>query len=269
MLPDFELARPRSVREAVDLLSFEAVAYAGGTELLLAMKMGFFRPSKLIDLKHIPNLNHIERQDSEIVVGAAATHRQIETNDLIQAQLGFLAEVEHHVGNPRVRSVGTIGGNLCFAEPKSDVATALIALDAEVVLESPSGSRRMSVDEFTVGPYTTTREDDELLTYIHIPLDGFRRGVYLKYQTMERPTLGIAMVDTNKGDVPIRTVVVGAVGGRPVRFDFDEGEDIDPQTIAQQVEPIPDLTGSVRYKRHIVAVYVQRALERISTAESQ
>lgn len=267
MLPNFSLARPQSIGEAVALLSVDDVAYAGGTELLMAMKIGLYKPSKLIDLKRIPELRSITVQDEMLVIGAAATHRQIARDDLVQSHASVLADVENQVGNPRIRSVGTIGGNLCFAEPKSDVLTILMALDAEVVLTSPTGQRSMSIAEFTLGPYTTAREDNELLTYIRLPLNRIQRGTYLKYQTMERPTVGVAAVDSIRDGVSTRTVVVGAVGEIPIRFDFNEEESIDPQEISESVDPIPDLTGSVLYKRHIVSVYVRRVLEKLSEEE--
>ena len=268
MLPNFSLARPQSIREAVSQLTADDVAYAGGTELLMAMKIGLYKPSKLIDLKHIPELRMITVQDEMLVIGAAATHHQIARDALVKEHARVLADVENQVGNPRVQSVGTIGGNLCFAEPKSDVLTVLIALDAEIVLESPNGSRKMSIADFTLGPYTTTREENELLTYIYIPFNRIQRGTYLKYQTMERPTAGVAVVESIRNGASIRTVVVGAVGEIPARFDFGEEENIDPQEIADSIDPIPDLTGSVLYKKHIIKVYVQQALDRLSTEES-
>lgn len=268
MLPDFSYSRPASVQDAVSQLSFESVPYVGGTELLLAMRMGLLRPDCLVDLKRIPELQTIELRDSELVIGAAATHDQIAKNELVLEHASILAEVENRVGNARVRAAGSIGGNLSFAEPRSDVAAILIALGAGLTLVSPRGSRTISVDDFTQGPYTTQREDDELITSIHVPLDPARRGVYLKYQTMERPTLGVALVESTRTGSASRVLVVGAVGGRPQRLEAADSGTIDPQTVADTVEIMPDLTGSVTYKRHVVAVYVQRALDALKELEA-
>jgi carbon-monoxide dehydrogenase medium subunit len=259
MLPNFDLARPRTTEKAAALVNFDSMPYVGGTELLLAMKMGLLQPERLVDLKRIPELHQIEVREKTLIIGAAATHRQIASDPLVSHYAPLLAEVENRVGNVRVRASGSIGGNLCFAEPKSDIATILIALDAVAMLKSPRGQRQLAIDEFILGAYTTAREEDELLTAIHIPLEPAHTGVYLKYQTMERPTLGVGLVW--RGDR--WTLVVGAVAERPMRFDFAAGDSIDPQQIAEIVQPLPDLTGSVSYKRHLVAVYVRMALDQL------
>lgn len=261
MLPDFSHARPVSTIDALPLINFDSPPYGGGTELLPTMKLGFMLPERLVDLKQIPELRKIEVLNNELVIGATATHYEIARHHLVLQRLPILAEVEEKVGNIRVRTTGTIAGNVCFAEPKSDITTILLALDASLTLASTHGERQVSLDSFLLGPYTTAREDNEIVTYIHIPLVASRRAVYLKYQTMERPTAGIALVDEGGAR---RVLVIGAVGGRPERFEFAPTDAIAADQIAAQVEAIPDLTGSERYKRHIVALYIKKALEKMS-----
>src|SRR5207302_11225110 len=103
-------------------------AYAGGTELLLAMKYAGLRYERLVDLKTISGLDGIEDTSDGLRIGALATHHAIETSPLVRERLPVLAELESHVANPRVRCTGTLGGNLCFAEPHSDPATLLLCL---------------------------------------------------------------------------------------------------------------------------------------------
>jgi carbon-monoxide dehydrogenase medium subunit len=247
--------------DALAELSEDVVAYAGGTELLLAMKAGLLRPDTLVDVKRIEPLRRLESDTDPIVIGGAVTHHEALTDPGIRAHLPILAKVLGRVGNPRVRSVGTLGGNLCFAEPKSDVATILIALGARVTLVSAGGERQLPVEDFVVGPYTTMRADDELLTEMTIPLDR-TRAVYEKFQTMERPTVGVAASLDPKDRV---RVVVGAAAGAPHLFTADAIDLIDPARAAADVDIIPDMTGSIRYKRHITRLYVERVLRALES----
>jgi carbon-monoxide dehydrogenase medium subunit len=252
VLPPFSLVRPSNLDDALAEIDDDALPYVGGTEILLAMRAGLLRPAALVDLKGVADLNRLETDEHTLRIGASATHHDVARHAAVVERVPLLADVLHRVGNARVRATGTLGGNLCFAEPKSDVATALVALDAGVVLRSPRGERALPVRDFVVGPYTTDREPDELLVRIDVPLVPERRGVYLKYQTMERPSVGVAAVEWNG----TRRVVVGAVSEIPMVFD----DDIDPEAIATAIDPIPDLTGSERYKRHVTSVFVARAL---------
>ncbi|QRP48658.1 xanthine dehydrogenase family protein subunit M [Amycolatopsis sp. FDAARGOS 1241] len=254
MLPPFELERPDTVADVVALLGEDAVPYCGGTELLLAMKMGLLRPAVLVDVKRVATLRGVRREAGRLVIGASTTHAEVAADPLVTAEVPLLATVAHHVGNARVRAQGSIGGNLCFAEPKSDVTTVLAALDATVTLVSPRGPRSVAVAGFLIGAYWADREADELLTEVSIPLPA-PKGAYLKLQTAERPTVGVAAVRTATG----LRLAVGAVGERPVVVDHDGPGAPDFDTLAEGIEMIPDLAGSVRYKRHVTAVYARRA----------
>ncbi len=113
--------------------------YAGGTELLLAMRHGALRYSHLVDVKVLPGFDSIQLRDNWIEIGAGATHRAIEHSPLVCGNLGVLSALEARVANVRVRASGTLGGNLCFAEPHSDPATLLLALDALVIAAGSVG----------------------------------------------------------------------------------------------------------------------------------
>lgn len=243
--------------EALEVIGFDSPPYSGGTELLLAMSAGLLRPRALVDLKRIPELRQISSADGYFSVGGATTHQDVIDDPTIQERLPGLCAVLESVGNPRVRAAGTLGGNLCFAEPKSDVATVLNALEALVELRSVAGVRVLPVSEFVLGPYFTAREDNELLTAIRIPERDGRPFAYSKYQTMERPTLGVAAAMTSEGRCRL---VIGAVGGGPEVFEAENVGDLDIAAIADEIEVIPDLTGSEPYKRHIARVYVKKTL---------
>lgn len=267
MLPPFRLARPETLDDALAAISEDQVPYCGGTELLLAMRAGLHRPDALVDVKRIPELAGIRLDGGHLVIGATGRHTDVGDHPLVRRHVPMFAAVERAVGNARVRNQGSVGGNLCFAEPKSDVGTALIALQAVATLVGPGGRRDMPMDEFIAGPYYAAKEPDELLVDVRIPIEGPEiRAVYLKYQTMERPTLGVAVAHApDTGDC---RVVVGAVGEVPAVWTFPSPDEVDAGTIAQEVDPTPDLTGSERYKRHITDVYVRRALDALATVGS-
>ena len=197
MLRPFALHRPASVEEACGLLSRlgeDAVPYAGGTELLLLMKEGLLRPRHLVDVKRIPGLDAIVDGGADVTIGAVVTHRAVERSAAVRARCPVLAAVARHVANIRVRNVGTVGGNLAFADPHSDLATLFLTLDASVQLVSPRGRRVVSLEEFVRGPWETDRASDELLTAVTLmPWRGRTAAAYVKFGIYERPTLGIAV----------------------------------------------------------------------------
>jgi aerobic carbon-monoxide dehydrogenase medium subunit len=262
ILSDFQLHRPSSVDEAVRLrreLGDGAALYAGGTELLLAMKMGVLDYEHLIDVKRIPGLNRIEVRDGSLRIGATATHRDIETSPLVAEHVPALSTLARHVANVRVRAAGTLAGNLAFGEPHADPAALLVALDASVELVGSDSRRSLPVAEFIVGAYETELAEDELIEAVVVPLPGAdARATYLKFQVLERPTVGVAAVARN-GDAP--TVVVGAVDEKPVRI---EGVDDYVEAAREAIDPVDDLSGSAEYKRHLTGVIVKRALEAIA-----
>lgn len=257
-LPVFAHERPETLQDALALISEDAVPYGGGTELLLAMRIGLLRPAVLVDLKRIAELREIRLEGDDLWIGAGASHVAVSEDPLVAQHAAVLVHVERAVGNPRVRHSGTLGGNLCFAEPKSDVTTTLLALDARVVLASARGRRTLGMAAFLRGPYWTDREDDELLVAVTIPREPQRVGVYLKFQTMERPTLGVAAVGWRGSDR--RRLVFGAATEVPVRVDVDHPGALDPEAVAAELDCVADLTGSVAYKRHLAAVHARRAL---------
>ncbi len=262
VLPAFGLVRPVTLVAALGEIGDDALPYAGGTEMLLALRAGLLRPAVLVDLKGVCELARLDAADDRLRIGASVTHHDAARHPAVVSHLPLLADVLTRVGNARVRSSGTLGGNLCFAEPKSDVPTVLLALGAELALCSPRGERIVPVGDFVIGPYTTDRQPDELLVRIDIPLGRLRRGVYLKHQTMERPTVGVAAVEWQDGR---RRLVAGAVSERPMAFDAEHDE-IDPDAVAEALEPIPDLCGSARYKRQVARVLARRALSRLEAA---
>ena len=281
LLRRFEVHQPASVGEAAEMLAHfgeDASFYAGGTEMLLAMKHDVLRYRHLIDVKLIPGLDSVERTDDGMIrIGATATHRSLERSSVLQEHLPVFVEMERLVANIRVRNTGTIGGNLCFAEPHSDPATLLAALGARLIAESPRGRREIPVAEFFEGAYETCLRRDELLTAIEVPAaQPQQRMAYLKFQVHERPLLGLAVVlETPDHGESFRSgrVAVGCVSpfarrsadaerlltGSRSRVESNLLPAAD--ALADAAELADDPEGSAEYKRNLIQVFLRRAFQ--------
>lgn len=262
MISDFALVRPRTVAEALDAMARGGVPYCGGTELLAAMHLGMLAPDVLVDLKRLDGLSGIALDGDRLVVGATTRHVEVASSELVGEHAPILATACGAVGNQRVRATGSIAGNLCFAEPRSDVATALTALDADVVLLSGRGERTIPVAEFLEGALATVRDDDELLVRVHVPR-ATGPQVYLRFQPAEYPTVSVAAVARPARPDPVG-IVVGAVGERPHVTWAASVDAVDAAAIASRVDVIEDLGGSEDYKRHLVGVFVRRAVAELT-----
>jgi carbon-monoxide dehydrogenase medium subunit len=281
MLKRFRLEEPESAAEVSELLGRfgdSAKIYAGGTELLLAMKEGLVQYERLINVKKLKGLSEVSGENGTIKIGALCTHHQLENSSLLQQKLPSLVKLEQNVANVRVRQAGSIGGNLCFAEPHADPGTLLMALGAKLVAEKISGKREITAEDFFVDAYETSLAADELLTGIRVPTPGANsRSAYLKFGYLERPSVGVAVALTLDGaTVNNVKIAVGCAGPAPRRVaeaeallngkSKDEAVRLLPQAGAiagRASEAISDLHGAQDYKEHIVGVLLKRAFNSI------
>ncbi len=283
MLPPFSLHQPETVQQAVALLrehGDDARLYAGGTELLLVMKAGLLHCGHLVDLKTIRGFDTIAIQPGAppvLRIGAGATHRQIERSAHVQVHLPTLVDLETQIANVRVRNAGTIGGNLCFAEPHADPGTLLLVHEARVGVAGSNGDREVPMEELFVDMFEVSLEPDEILTRVDVPLDSDHAGsAYVKFGTLERPSVGVAtwvrLTPDGQGVEDAR-LGVGSVGPTPFRAREAEerlrGTSVaDLPRVAREAgaaaardgAAVSDLYGSSDYKRHLVSVLVGRAV---------
>ena len=275
-LRKFTIHQPKTVTEASEMLAEfgdNGRLYAGGTELLLAMKHDLLRYQHLVDVKTIPELNKIELKDGALIIGSTATHRSIERSSIVKEHLPVFAEMETHVANVRVRASGTLGGNLCFAEPHSDPATLLVAFGAKAHIQGKSSSKTIAIERLITGSYETSLGTNEILTSVEIPiLSKHQRAAYLKFQLKERPTLGLALVLDVEGDQIKKSIaVVGSVSALPThsqhanqlltgsRAEVEKRLADAGEALAEAADPVDDLEGSADYKRHLIGVFLRRA----------
>ena len=284
MLRRFDVHRVTSVEAAIELrqrLGEDAALYAGGTELLMAMKLGLARWPHLIDVKPIPDLGEVSATATVVRIGATVTHWILERHALVAQLLPALARLERNVANVRVRAAGTLAGNLAFAEPHADPPALLTALGARVVLQGPAGSRVLPVGEFITGMYETALGPDELIVAIEVPVPApDSRAAYVKFQVLERPSVGVAAVATVRDGrfVGAPTVVVGSADEVPRHVPTEQLAGADPrdrrtgEAIAEAaraaVDPVADLGGGVEYKRHLVGVFARRAVAALAAEAS-
>lgn len=278
-LAPFELHRATSVEAATRLLDEhgdDAVVYGGGTELVLLMKLGFATYGHLVDIKPIAELSGIGLQDGTLRIGAAVTHRAIEQSPIVAAGWPEFISMERGLANIRVRAMGTLGGNLAFADPHSDPAAFLLAADATIVLGRGKERRRVPVGDFIQGPYTTALEPGELVVAIEVPALPAGAGMaHLRFAFHERPAVTVSsLIRIAGGHVAEARVAVGSVGVVPVRARVSEamlvGLDAGHpeasalvaagEAAAGASDPVSDANGSAEYKRHLVTVLVGRAV---------
>lgn len=279
MIRDFEYFAPKTVEEALTLLSQyneESKVIAGGQSLLVLMRQGLVSPKYLIDIKGISALDFINLDKNEgLRIGALTPHRAIEKSPVIRNGFAVLSEMELKLASVQTRNWGTIGGNLCHADPAGDPAPVLIALNGKLKLASLSGERTVAVEDFSTDYFETVLRHGELLTEIQVPNPPPRTGAaYSKFNIIEND-MGIAStavsitLNPKNETCSDARIVLGAVSSVPMRAKEAEkvlvGKEISNallvkagQIASEETEPITDVLASEEYKRELVRVLVKR-----------
>ena len=276
-MTSFELAEPQTLADALDLLEPGDPAVrpiGGGTALMLMMKAQLFKPARLVSLRRLgrpfAGLS-LAADKASFRIGAMTTFAELEHSPEIQAHLPVVARTMKTLANVRVRNVATIGGALSHGDPHMDLPPLLSALGATVTIAGRNGERKAPVESLYAGYLETTLKPGELITEVQIPPLGDRRAVYLKCTTRSAddwPALGMAVVlDPQKREA---SIVVSAATDRPTRLAQVEkllkGRDLDEKLLdhaaaaAREIDIEGDLHGSAAYKKHLIAVYLKRAV---------
>ena len=275
----FELAEPTSLASAISLLDPDHATVrpiAGGTALMLMMKAGVFHPEKLVSLRKIERkYSNIRTDANELVIGAMTTLSALERSLEVNKLAPIITRTLLTLSNVRVRNVATVGGALAHADPHMDLPPVLMALDATVTVIGPTGHRKLAVDDLFAGYYETSLEKNELISEVHVPAQGARKGVYLKVTTGSAddwPALGVAAVVESDGKfIKSASIVASAATEKATRLksveavltDSNVTDDLLRQAsdaAIAEVELISDPRGSAAYKRELLRVYVRRAL---------
>ena len=279
MITDFEYFAPKTLEEALTLLDKygdECKVIAGGQSLLILMRQGLVAPQYLIDIKGISELSYIKSEGKQgLRIGALTTHRTIEKSPVFRDKLGVLTEMENRLASIQTRNWGTIGGNICHADPAGDPAPVLIALNATLRMASLKGDRTMAVEDFSLDYFETALEPGELLTEIVVPPVPLHTGIaYTKFNVIESDlaTVGVAVsitLSSNDGICQDVRIALGAAAPTPIRAKQAEavlrGKKITDvllkeagQIASTEAEPISDIYASEEYRRELVKVLVKR-----------
>jgi aerobic carbon-monoxide dehydrogenase medium subunit len=277
---DFEYIPAKTLQEACSLISQhkdEGKVLAGGQSLITLLRQKLIAPACLIDIKGVPELDYMRYDEKKgLVMGPLTTHRAVERSAVIQKNYPVLSEMEKSVASVQTRNWGTIGGNLCSADPIGDAAPTLLALSAQIKMVSVRGERMLPLGDFFTDYFTTVLEPDELLAEIQLPPPAAQTGVvYMKFSTIEA---GIKVVsasvlitlDADKKTCKDARIVMSAVA--PIPFIAKKagehliGKSLNDQLIAEAAElaaeetsPSSDVHASAEYRREIAKVITRRA----------
>lgn len=279
MIP-FEYLSPESLDEAVSLLDPEDPdirPVGGGTAIMLMMKAGVLRPTRLVSL-HRTEARHRQislGDDGELRIGGMTTLAALEHSSLVRKGWPVLTRTFRRLSNVRVRNVATIGGNLAHADPHMDMPPVLSALGARVVAIGPNGKREIAVEDLCVGYYETALARNELISEVIVPPMKGGHAAYFKVTTRvahDWPSLGIAVAARMEGG-KIRDIklVVGAATDRPTRLLQAEAQlgGLAPDdtllgnagiAAAKSLDIVSDSHGSSAYKKHLLSIYLGRAV---------
>ena len=247
----FELLEPRSLREAAAMLDAgdaSARPVGGGTAVMLMMKMGVLRPSRLVSLRAVEGRwSEIAADGGEIRIGALATLSALERSPVIRKEAPVIAQALKTLANVRVRNVATVGGHLAHADPHMDLPPVLIALGARVTVADAKGERSMPLEQLHAGYLETTLKRGELIAEVIVPKQGARRAAYLKCTTRSAddwPALGVAVIRDSKvadgrGTAPDPRP--------PLHLRLRRDDPFDPVPVMAQAHIAADLTIASRH----------------------
>jgi carbon-monoxide dehydrogenase medium subunit len=282
----FAYAKPSSLAQVFELLARhgdEAKILAGGQSLIATLNMRLSAPALLIDINGLSELARIAVADGVLRIGALVRHAALGASAEVQRHAPLLARAVPFIAHPAIRSRGTIGGSLAFADPAAELPACVVALDAVLEITGPQGVRKLPARAFFTGLYQTALASDELLTAIELPLGdaeaccGFdelarRHGDYAMVGLAaqgRRAGAGFAALSPVFFGVGAGPVVAPAATAVLTAGAFDAARLQAAQTaLAQDLDPPPDLHGSAKTKLHLARVLLGRVIARMAAGDA-
>ena len=278
MIPGaFEYARASSVDDALARLAGSNGAgkfIAGGHSLVPMMKLRLAMPSLLIDIARIPGLSGVSERDGAIEVGAATVHHDVATSDLLRRRCPMLADTAAEIGDPQVRNRGTLGGSLAHADPSADYPAAMLALDADIVVQGPRGARQIKASQFFKDLFSVDLQPDEIITAVRFAPVVTAAYAKLHQRASHYAIVGVAAaLDVAGGTIRSARVGLTGAGSHAVRLTGVEealtGQPASAATMAAAAERAAsgvshvsaDLHASADYRRAMIPVFTKRALD--------
>lgn len=280
--PPFAYARARSLSEVFNLLERHGDAakiLAGGQSLMPALNMRLSSPELLIDISRLGEHAGIQVKNGHVHIGALTTHSYIGESADIRKHLPLLTDAALHIAHPAIRNSGTFGGSLALADPAAEWPACCVALDAQIVLASKSGTRRVAAREFFQGLYATAMKPGEVLTEVAIPIPGagYRHAfLELARRRGDYAMVGVAALAkvVNGAFTDVRLTYLGA-SEKPVLATktsqvfvfkgFSENSLKEAQQmLAEELSPSADLYTSAATKLHLAGVLTARAMQQLA-----
>jgi carbon-monoxide dehydrogenase medium subunit len=287
-MKSFEYYEPKTLGEAVDTLASgdENRVLAGGCGILLLMKQKLYFPQTLVNIKKVPGLKYIKPQNGDVKVGTLSTHNEVKASPIVREKIPMLAEALEYVATDRIRNMATLGGTLAHADPTSDAAPALLALESRVLVMGKEGEREIPLESFFQDYFETALEPSDVLKEIIVPIPpAGARGTYTRFQVrkaMDKAMPGVAvLIDLEDDGKTIRLARIGlsgvgntaglsGVGNTAIRLqeveEFLVGKENHPnirKTIGSMlkasIDPVEEYHYSVEYKKDVAGIFLQRA----------
>jgi aerobic carbon-monoxide dehydrogenase medium subunit len=278
MIPTpFDYDRAMTLDEAVAKLAAangSAKLIAGGHSLVPLMKLRLAEPKVLIDIGRIPGLSGIREKDGWIVIGAGTVHHDVAASALLHRECPVVAEAAASIGDPQVRNRGTLGGSLAHADPAADYPAAMLAVDAEIHVKGPAGSRTVKASGFFRNLFTVDLANDEIV--VGVRFKPTRASAYCKLfqRASHFAIVGVAAaLEVSSGKVQTARIGLTGVGPTAVRLTRVEqvlaGQPASRDAFAEATKnagaDVPvvnsDIHASGDYRRAMIAVFARRALE--------
>ncbi|SCU79631.1 4-hydroxybenzoyl-CoA reductase FAD-binding subunit B [Cupriavidus necator] len=286
---DFAFLEPATVAEASQMLAElgdSCRILAGGTALMLGMRQRMLTPGHLVSLGRLDALRGITFDAREgLCIGALTLHAEVARSPLVQAHYPMLASMASRVANPQVRNQGTIGGNLCYADPATDPPGCLMALGARIVVSGRGGEREIDIEDFLVDYYVTALAPDEIVTQIRVPAPGAgadgRYARFLRTAAEHRPLASVALAVRREGAFCVEArLAVGASTPIPARLRRAEAllagkavtAELAEETaaiVAADINAVSDMRGSESYRREMVRVVARRTIAELFGVASE
>ena len=272
----FDYVRATTPRQACDALARlpGSKLLAGGQSLMPMINLGLVTPTALVDISRIKGLSFIRQERNELAIGALTTHHQLESSQLLSACQPLLAAAVGHIGHPRVRTWGTLGGSLAHGDPVAELPLVMAVAEARYEITDGHQTRVCAAQEFGLGYFSTQLEDNELLSTIRVPIlaPGWGWGFH---EFSRRPgdfaLIAVAcLLQSVEGRVVQMRLGLAGVADRPVRCDRFEaaaigvrGQDLDQLSdqISTDLSPNGDHLASAAYRCHLARVLGTRAVE--------
>ena len=275
----FDYVKPKALQDALSLLAEagdDAQLIAGGQTLLATLNMRLSEPSVLIDITDLAELKGITLVGDQLRIGALVTHTEIEDSELIAKHASLLKAAAPHIAHRAIRNLGTWGGSLAYGDPAAEWPACSLAMQATMIIQGPSGERRVSANDFFIDLYTTSLEPNEILVATEMPIAT--SGTVFYFHELARrhgdyAVVGLAAVAQKQGDILSHCAFTFfSVSSKPVMAtkaqDLVNGQKLNEEHIRkavaaarEEIEAMADLTNSEQVKEHLIGVLLERGLK--------